>query len=98
MIERITHHIDSNGIETWKRNGQLHREDGPAMVEPNGALHWFYRHERHRTDGPAMIRADGREFWFVYGIHVNSFKKFQKLANVPKDQLVMLKLKYGKLR
>ena len=49
--------------ELWYRNGDLHREGGPA-VKLRNAEFWFQDDKLHRLDGPA-ISGDGRpkEYW-----------------------------------
>ncbi len=45
-------------------NGQLHREDGPAMTFNNGAEFYYVHGKQHRTDGPSTIWHDGEvEYW-----------------------------------
>jgi len=34
-------YVREDGIQLWVRNGQLHREEGPAAVWPNGTQRWF---------------------------------------------------------
>ena len=57
----------SGRMETkqWYLNGQLHREDGPAIEWLNGDKEWFLNGQLHRDDGPAVEYADGpeREWW-----------------------------------
>jgi len=57
---------DGTVAEWWHRNGELHREDGPAYVERRrdgtAAIEWWYRNNNlHREDGPAWVerRPDG---------------------------------------
>jgi len=45
--------------------GQLHREDGPAVVNENGQ-YWIRHGKQHREDGPAIINDDG-EAWLQEG-------------------------------
>jgi hypothetical protein len=40
----------------WFLNGQLHREDGPAITYLDGTKEWFFNGKRHRKDGPAIER------------------------------------------
>ncbi len=40
----------------WTKNGQMHRENGPAVEYDNGDCEWFINGVRHREDGPAIIR------------------------------------------
>ena len=41
----------SDGGRTWYLNGELHREDGPALVSADGSVAWYLNRERHREDG-----------------------------------------------
>ncbi len=45
--------------------GQLHREDGPALIYDNGTQHWFQNGKRHREDGPSRIWPDGIQYWYL---------------------------------
>ena len=45
-------------------DGQLHREDGPAIECVNGHKEWYWADQRHREDGPAVERADGTKIWY----------------------------------
>ncbi len=47
--------------------GELHRDDGPAMIWPNGEQRWYRHGELHRDDGPAVIWPDGKQEWYRYG-------------------------------
>jgi len=49
----------------WYLNGELHREDGPAVEEANGYKAWYINGDLHRTDGPAFERPDGYKAWFL---------------------------------
>ena len=59
--------IDSDGDVYWCVNGQLHREDGPAVEWTNGSCFWYINGHRHREDGPAIERADGSRLWYING-------------------------------
>ena len=56
-----------DGTQEWYRNGQLHREDGPAIVYPGGSQSWWIDGNLHREDGPALVSADGRKEWRLNG-------------------------------
>jgi len=70
----------SSGIEVWRVNGDLHREDGPAIKVKKGYYNrydnWYhgiiegwYRHGiRHREGGAAVIYKDKRREWWLNGI------------------------------
>ncbi len=52
----------------WRnKQGEPHRDDGPAVIETDGTRWWYQRNERHRDDGPAMINADGIRSWWQHG-------------------------------
>ncbi len=36
--------------------GQLHRDDGPALITTDGSEYWYLHGSRHRIGGPAFIR------------------------------------------
>jgi hypothetical protein len=38
--------VDSNGTQRWYLNGQLHREDGPAVILCDGTQRWFWKNRR----------------------------------------------------
>jgi hypothetical protein len=68
--------------ETWMRDGQIHREDGPAMIERDSDTgnvireSWIRHDQHHREGGPAVIsrKADtGRIYrsrWYLNGKNV----------------------------
>jgi len=58
-----------SGAQLWKRNGQLHREDGPAVIRPDGTQKWYLDGKQHRLDGPSALYPDGAQEWHVNGLH-----------------------------
>ena len=65
MIE-YTVKVYPNGSKFWCLNGQLHREDGPA-VEGADAKYWWLNGKLHREDGPAIEGANGDKSWYLNG-------------------------------
>ena len=61
--------IDSNGTKYWRLNGEVHREDGPAVELPDGTKCWYLNGKRHRVDGPAIEDSDGTKYWYINGQH-----------------------------
>ena len=59
--------IDKDGNKVWLLNGELHREDGPAIERAEGTKSWWLNGKRHREDGPAAEWADGSKFWWLNG-------------------------------
>ena len=66
MIE-YTVKVYEDGGQDWFLNGNLHREDGPAVIWATGTQEWWLNGKRHREDGPAYIGANGTQKWFLNG-------------------------------
>ena len=64
--------IDNDSIH-WYLNGELHREDGPAIEYSDGEKSWYLNGERHRDDGPAIEWSNGYRVWYRNGERVNPF-------------------------
>ena len=52
----------------WFRNGQYHRDDGPAVEYANGDKMWYRNGKLHRDDGPAIEYANGTKVWHRNGL------------------------------
>jgi hypothetical protein len=48
-------------------NGNLHREDGPAIEHGNGDKFWYLNGNLHREDGPATEHGNGDKSWYLNG-------------------------------
>ena len=59
--------VYADGDKHWYLNGELHREDGPAIEWTDGSKFWFFNGKRHREDGPAVEWADGSKSWYLNG-------------------------------
>ena len=59
--------IDRHGTKRWYLNGELHREDGPAIEFADGEKQWYINGHIHRLDGAAIIWGDGSKEWWVDG-------------------------------
>jgi hypothetical protein len=59
--------VYANGNKYWYLNGNLHREDGPAVEGANGTKHWYLNGKLHREDGPAFENSDGNKYWYLNG-------------------------------
>lgn len=57
----------SNGLRQWYKEGNLHREDGPAVELADGTKIWFKEGKRHREDGPARENPKGGKEWYKEG-------------------------------
>ena len=58
---------ESRGGRWWSRNGESHREGGPAIELSDGSKYWYKDGKRHREDGPALIEPGGLEEWWLDG-------------------------------
>ena len=57
-----------DGTKMWHRDGNLHREDGPAIEYPDGTKKWYRDGKLHREDGPAVERPNGTKEWWRNGV------------------------------
>jgi hypothetical protein len=58
-----------HGTTTWRNsNGELHRDDGPAIEHADGGQFWYQRGELHRDNGPAVVHAHGTHEWYQHGL------------------------------
>jgi hypothetical protein len=75
-----------NGTKRWLKEGNPHREDGPAVEFPDESKYWYKNNLRHREDGPAVEWSNGRKSWYKEDIlhredgpaveHVNGYKEW----------------------
>ena len=60
--------------DTWNKaiyhykNGQMHRDDGPAFANSHGDKHWYKNGKFHRDDGPAVVHVNGHRVWYKNGL------------------------------
>ena len=47
--------------------GQLHRDEGPAVIMTDGTKEWYHNGLRHRENGPASVMPNGRKEWWQNG-------------------------------
>jgi len=57
----------ANGKKFWYRDGELHRDDGPAREYPDGHKDWYRNGKLHRDNGPAREYPDGHKDWYRNG-------------------------------
>ena len=79
----------------WITNGQLHRNDGPAVIDPDTRM-YFNHGALHRLDGPAIEYCDRyslKDIYYIDGILITDQRKFTimgmrwKLKNIINSQL-----------
>ena len=88
-------HVDEYGNKVWYKDGQYHREDGPAIIWANGTEWWYKNGQRHRLDGPAIEHANGDKGWYKNGTWYYSFDNWLKELVVSDEDKVFLKLKWA---
>jgi hypothetical protein len=66
-MKKYTVWVYDSGERRWHNNlnGELHREDGPAIEHPDGYKEWHMDGKLHREDGPAIEDPDGGKEWFI---------------------------------
>ena len=69
MNDKPTHEID--GDKQWLKDGNFHRENGPAIENSDGTKQWYLHGKRHREDGPAVEWAGSFKEWWLHGEKVH---------------------------
>lgn len=59
--------VYKNHTEWYNKEGQLHRENGPAREYTNGSKSWYLNGQLHRENGPAREWANGSKSWYLNG-------------------------------
>jgi hypothetical protein len=71
MTESTRTESEDGTVRFYNENGQLHREDGPAIEycksKAGGGNRWYLNGKKHRVDGPAVTHADGTTEWWLNG-------------------------------
>ena len=66
--------ISKAGIKCWRKQGQLHRLNGPARIIPSGRDEYWHNGRMHRLNGPARIWADGHADYWLNGIRISEYE------------------------
>ena len=61
----------SNGAKEWYKEGNHHREDGPACEYADGNKYWYKDGNLHREDGPAIEWTNGTKSWYLNGVKLS---------------------------
>jgi hypothetical protein len=87
-------YTESDGSQRWYKDGNLHREDGPAIIYPDGTKRWYKDGKRHREDGPAIIYSDGTQRWYKNGKDIDIWANDRNidLNNLSDDDKIILKI------
>lgn len=59
--------ISPDGDQTWYKNYQRHRTNGPTVICADGTRYWHRNNKLHRTDGAAIIYPNGYKEWWENG-------------------------------
>jgi hypothetical protein len=59
--------INHFGNKMYYKNGELHREDGPAIENASGVKFWYLNGQLHREDGPACEWSNNNKDWYLNG-------------------------------
>ncbi len=89
MQEYIVRVYD-NRTEWFNKDGQRHREDGPAIEYANGYKAWWVNDKLHRIDGPAIEYADGSKEWYIKGKRYTEAEYHKAIAPVKEYSLQQL--------
>ena len=71
VYETLKYRIDVNHAGTCRYYnvlGQLHREEGPAIIWADGSMEWWQNGQRHCIGGPAVEWGDGTREWYQNGV------------------------------
>ena len=61
--------VDEHGNRRYYNAlGQLHCEEGPAVIWHNGDCDWYYNGQLHRVGGPAVVWGSCAHSWYHNGV------------------------------
>jgi hypothetical protein len=76
-------YINENDAKVWKLpNGNLHREDGPAVEYSNGDKFWYINGKWHRENGPAIEYYNGGKEWWINDIRYTEQEHKYKMRSI----------------
>lgn len=84
--------ISTCGVETWYKDGLIHREDGPARNDYKEEIkQWYKDGEKHREGGPAVIYSDGTKEWWLEGDQYTEedHKEMLKIKKMSIEELIV---------
>ena len=66
--ETLTVNTDEYGTITYRNaSGQLHHQNGPAVIWPDGGKDYYINGKLHNPNGPAILYADGSKSYYING-------------------------------
>lgn len=75
------------GSQIWYKDGQVHRENGPAVINIDG-VYYYINNKIHRVDGPAAIYKNGTKFYYLWGEQFSKEEWFNKLTIAQQEHLI----------
>lgn len=96
-MDDVYTHQKCRNEEHWRRNGKLHRDDGPALIYSGGEQIYYKNGFVHREDGPAKINfgEDKVNEWWLGGCYMSSPEQFRMLSKLSDEEITFILLKYG---
>ena len=70
LAEELTlrREVDKEGnIYYYNSNDEVHRVNGPAVINCNGVEYWLQNDKYHRLDGPAIVYPNRPALWCING-------------------------------
>jgi len=52
------------------KDGRLHKNNGPALVNDNGVGTWYQHGQFHRYYGPVEVWSTTKDVWFIHGRYI----------------------------
>ena len=93
--------VYTDGYKSWYLNGELHREDGPAIECANGDKHWFLNgecltEEEHRVRMyPVVETPNTKELFTIVEIKENTYDGSATLTVDIEPEMVQMVLEKG---
>lgn len=77
----------------YNENDDLHRDGGPAFIDPKLGEVWYKFGKVHRDDGPAVIHLNGDcRFYLDDGGY--TFDEWCKILNKSEEDICMLRFRF----
>jgi hypothetical protein len=73
--------VNQIGAVSYRLNGKLHREDGPAYIE-HFYRSWYINGKRHRLDGPAVEFDKLYKQWWINDVEYTK-EEFEVIIQCP---------------
>ena len=79
--------VDEFGTKFWGNpEGDLHREDGPAVEFAHGRCkEWWLNGKLHRLDGPAIDISNGHKEWYINGEELTEEEHAERVKEMQDD-------------